>query len=66
MTSFASFFGSSFLLHFPIKEERYSEAVRNLEFDRHLGPYNLSQYGDWKRLSNYITKIVIERIGMYG
>ncbi|KAH7533849.1 hypothetical protein FEM48_Zijuj04G0175400 [Ziziphus jujuba var. spinosa] len=48
------------------EEERYSEAVRNLEFDRHLGPYNLSQYGDWKRLSNYITKSVIERIEPIG
>ena len=47
----------------PIKEERFCEAVRRLEFDRHLGPYNLSQYATWKRLSNYITKSTIEWIG---
>jgi hypothetical protein len=53
------------LSHFsPIKEERYCQAVKSLEFDRQLGPYNLSQYGDWKHLSNFITKSVIERIGI--
>ncbi|KAM1132676.1 hypothetical protein FF1_047038 [Malus domestica] len=44
------------------EEERYCQAVRSLEFDRHLGPYNLSQYGDWKQLSSYITKSIIQRI----
>nr|BCQ06483.1 FcAAR2 protein [Ficus carica] len=48
------------------EEERYCEAVRSLEFDKHLGPYNLSQHADWKRLSNYITKSVIERIEPIG
>lgn len=48
-----------------LKEERYSQAVKNLEFDRQLGPYTLSQYGDWKRLSNYITKSIIERVGKH-
>lgn len=48
------------------EEERYCQAVRTWEFDRHLGPYNLSQYGDWKRLSNYITKSTIERIEPIG
>ncbi|KAK9115803.1 hypothetical protein Sjap_014750 [Stephania japonica] len=48
------------------EEERYSTAVRNLEFDRHLGPYSLSHYGDWKRISNYITKSTIERIEPIG
>ncbi|EXB66973.1 hypothetical protein L484_004898 [Morus notabilis] len=48
------------------EEERYSEAVRSLEFDKHLGPYNLRQYADWTRLSNYITKSVIERIEPIG
>ncbi|KAH7556945.1 hypothetical protein JRO89_XS11G0015500 [Xanthoceras sorbifolium] len=46
------------------EEVRYVQAVRSLEFDRQLGPYTLSQYGDWKRLSNYITKSTIERLGM--
>ncbi|KAM7277889.1 hypothetical protein ACFE04_005023 [Oxalis oulophora] len=46
--------------------EGYSQAVRNLEFDKHLGPYNLSQYGDWKRLSNYVTKSVIDRLEPIG
>lgn len=48
-----------------VKAERYSQAVRSMEFDRFLGPYNLSQYGEWKRLSDYITKDTIERLGMY-
>ncbi|GMP27452.1 hypothetical protein CsSME_00003441 [Camellia sinensis var. sinensis] len=48
------------------EEERYSQAVKSLEFDRQLGPYTLSQYGDWKRLSNYITKSTIECIEPIG
>ncbi|KAL6587836.1 hypothetical protein OROMI_000814 [Orobanche minor] len=44
------------------EEERYSDAVKGLEFDKHLGPYTLSQYGVWRQLSNYITKNTIERI----
>ncbi|KAK7826553.1 protein aar2 like protein [Quercus suber] len=48
------------------EEERYCQAVKSLEFDRQLGPYNLSQYGDWKHLSNYITKSIIERIEPIG
>ncbi|KAM5558141.1 protein AAR2 [Rosa sericea] len=48
------------------EEERYCRAVRSWEFDRHLGPYNLSQYGDWKRLSSYITKSTIERLEPIG
>lgn len=38
--------------------------MKQFEFDKYLGPYSLNDYGDWKRLSNYITKDVIERIGM--
>ncbi|KAK9266016.1 hypothetical protein L1049_010753 [Liquidambar formosana] len=48
------------------EEERYRQAVKSLEFDKQLGPYTLSQYGDWKRLSNYITKSTIERIEPIG
>ncbi|KAG8373778.1 hypothetical protein BUALT_Bualt11G0060500 [Buddleja alternifolia] len=48
------------------EEERYSDAVRRLEFDKQLGPYTLSQYGDWKHLSNYITKDTIEHIEPIG
>ncbi|KAK4564928.1 hypothetical protein RGQ29_006822 [Quercus rubra] len=48
------------------EEERYCQAVKRLEFDRQLGPYNLSQYGDWKHLSNYITKSIIERLEPIG
>ncbi|KAL6512930.1 hypothetical protein OROHE_019720 [Orobanche hederae] len=44
------------------EEERYSDAVKGLEFDKHLGPYTLSQYGVWKQLSSYITKNTFERI----
>ncbi|XP_057441952.1 uncharacterized protein LOC130733724 isoform X3 [Lotus japonicus] len=47
-------------------EERYTQAVRNLEFDKQLGPYNLSHYEDWKRLSNFITKSIIERLEPIG
>lgn len=48
------------------EEERYSQAVKNLEFDRQLGPYNLSHYEEWKRLSNFITKSIIERLEPIG
>ncbi|CAK7344089.1 unnamed protein product [Dovyalis caffra] len=48
------------------EEERFCQAVKGLEFDRYLGPYNLSQYGEWKRLSSYITKTIIERIEPIG
>lgn len=48
------------------EEERYAQAVKHFEFDRFLGPYSLSEYGDWKRLSNYITKDVIDRIEPLG
>ncbi|XP_031107171.1 protein AAR2 homolog isoform X1 [Ipomoea triloba] len=47
-------------------EERYGQAVRRLEFDRQLGPYMLNQYGDWRHLSNYITKAIIERLEPIG
>ncbi|XP_022727841.1 protein AAR2 homolog isoform X2 [Durio zibethinus] len=46
--------------------ERYSKAVRSLEFDKNLGPYDLSQYVDWKKLSNYITKSTIDRLEPIG
>ncbi|KAK6128540.1 hypothetical protein DH2020_037715 [Rehmannia glutinosa] len=48
------------------EEERYSDAVKRLEFDNQLGPYALSQYGDWKHLSNYITKDTIDHIEPIG
>ncbi|KAF5749983.1 protein AAR2 [Tripterygium wilfordii] len=48
------------------EEERYCHAVRSFEFDRHLGPYGLNQWGEWKQLSNYLTKSVIERIEPIG
>lgn len=48
------------------EEERYGRAVKGLEFDRYLGPYMLSQFGEWKMLSNYITKSTIERIEPIG
>lgn len=48
------------------EEVAYMEAVKRMEFDRQLGPYDLHQYGDWKRLSNYITKDSIERIEPIG
>ncbi|KAF8100006.1 hypothetical protein N665_0233s0009 [Sinapis alba] len=48
------------------EEERYSQAVKSLEFDKHLGPYNLSQYGTWKHLSNYVTKDVVEKFEPVG
>ncbi|KAH1108351.1 hypothetical protein J1N35_012119 [Gossypium stocksii] len=48
------------------EEERYRQAVRSFEFDKHLGPYDLSLCADWKRLSNYITKTTIERLEPIG
>jgi hypothetical protein len=53
-----------FLSFFAAQEERFCQAVKSLEFDRYLGPYNLSQYGEWKRLSSYLTKTIIKRIGI--
>ncbi|XP_023761568.1 uncharacterized protein LOC111909998 [Lactuca sativa] len=48
------------------EEERYSQGVKNMEFDKYLGPYTLNQFGEWKMLSNYITKTTIERIEPIG
>ncbi|KAJ4974731.1 hypothetical protein NE237_007905 [Protea cynaroides] len=48
------------------EEERYSAAVKKLEFDHQLGPYRLDHYGDWKRISNYITEETIKRIEPIG
>lgn len=48
------------------EEERYSEAVKSMEFDRQLGPYTLDRYGDWMRLCNYITKDTAQRIEPIG
>ncbi|XP_054797985.1 uncharacterized protein LOC129303018 isoform X2 [Prosopis cineraria] len=48
------------------EEERYCQAVKSLEFDRHLGPYNLTNHVGWKRLSNFVTKSVIERLEPIG
>ena len=57
------FFSLSFSHFSFVKDERYCQAVKSLEFDRQLCPYNLSQYGDWKHLSIYITKSIVEWIG---
>ncbi|XP_038906837.1 protein AAR2 homolog isoform X2 [Benincasa hispida] len=48
------------------EEERFGEAVRQLEFDRQLGPYNLGQYGEWKRISNHISSTTIKRLEPIG
>ncbi|CAN1122837.1 Protein AAR2 homolog [Linum perenne] len=46
--------------------ERFAQAVLRLEFDGNLGPYNASQYRDWKQLSNYLARSIIERIEPIG
>ncbi|XP_073144694.1 uncharacterized protein [Henckelia pumila] len=48
------------------EEEGYYHAVKRLEFDAQLGPYSLSQYTEWKHLSNYINKATIDRIEPIG
>lgn len=48
------------------EEERFALAVKNLEFDRYLGPYDIHHYQDWKHISSYITKDVIERLEPIG
>lgn len=48
------------------EEQRFGEAVRQLEFDRQLGPYNLGQYGEWKRISNHINCTTIKRLEPIG
>lgn len=54
-----------FLKFYFIQEDRYSDAVKRLEFDMQLGPYALNQYGDWIHLSNFITKDTVDRLGRY-
>lgn len=48
------------------EEHTYSEAVKRFEFDQQLGPYALDHHEEWKQLSSYITKSVIERIEPIG
>ncbi|CAJ2653165.1 unnamed protein product [Trifolium pratense] len=48
------------------EEGRYSQAVKNMEIDQRLGPYNHSNCEDWKRLSNFVTKGIIERLEPIG
>ncbi|XP_073000009.1 uncharacterized protein [Typha latifolia] len=48
------------------EEGRYSEAVKQLEFDHQLGPYGLDHCGEWKQLSNYISQSIIERVEPVG
>ncbi|XP_024543508.1 protein AAR2 homolog isoform X1 [Selaginella moellendorffii] len=45
----------------PAEEERYAYAVRNLEFDKNLAPYDLHHFRRWEELSNYVTPAVIKR-----
>ena len=45
-----------FFSHFSfVKDKRYCQAVKSLEFDRQLCPYNLSQYGDWKHFFSNVA-----------
>ncbi|XP_031745004.1 protein AAR2 homolog isoform X1 [Cucumis sativus] len=48
------------------EEGQFREAIRRLEFDRQLGPYNLGQYGEWKRMSNHINSTTIKRLEPIG
>ncbi|CAN6484612.1 unnamed protein product [Victoria cruziana] len=48
------------------EEERYCMAVKKFEFDQQLGPYALEHFREWKQLSGYINKDVIERIVPVG
>lgn len=48
------------------EEERYRIAVRNLEFDRHLGAYDIHHYQSWKRLTGHLNPRVIERFKPVG
>ncbi|KAL9274036.1 AAR2-like protein, partial [Drosera capensis] len=47
-------------------EERYSRAVKNMEFDRQLGPYTLMEYRNWRQLSSFLTKDIIEKFEPIG
>ncbi|KAK1320747.1 hypothetical protein QJS10_CPA03g00497 [Acorus calamus] len=51
---------------FEDEEERYVVAVKKMEFDHQLGPYALDRYGEWRQISNYITKDIVERIEPIG
>uniref|UniRef100_A0A7N0ZQY8 AAR2 protein n=1 Tax=Kalanchoe fedtschenkoi TaxID=63787 RepID=A0A7N0ZQY8_KALFE len=48
------------------EEERYRSAVKGFMFDKQLGPYPINQYVEWKRLSSFVTKAVIDRIEPIG
>ncbi|KAJ0962740.1 hypothetical protein J5N97_027862 [Dioscorea zingiberensis] len=48
------------------EECSYAEAVKRFEFDGQLGPYALDHFGEWKRLSSYITNSTIERLEPTG
>ncbi|XP_078177334.1 AAR2 protein family [Carex rostrata] len=48
------------------EEFRYSEAVKRLEFDSNLGPYQLDHYSEWNQLSNFLSQEIIERLEPIG
>ncbi|XP_078431214.1 AAR2 protein family [Wolffia australiana] len=48
------------------EEGRYSQAVKNLAFDRNLGPYALEHFGQWKQISDYVSKDTIKRLEPIG
>jgi len=43
-------------------EASYSEGVRNMDFDKYLGPYPFDNLQQWQSLSNFITREVIDRL----
>ncbi len=52
----------------PVEEadevSRRSSAVRNMEYDRTLGPYPLSTESEWAGLSGYVSDAVLRRAGI--
>jgi A1 cistron-splicing factor AAR2 len=44
----------------------YTEGVRRFEFDSKMGPYQSQHFNEWKLLSNFIDKRIIEHLNPIG
>ncbi|KAJ3692384.1 hypothetical protein LUZ60_012734 [Juncus effusus] len=48
------------------EESRFSEAVKRLEFDSQLGPYQLNRCEEWKNISDFLSQNIIEKFEPIG
>jgi hypothetical protein len=40
----------------------YIKGVKNMQFDRSLGPYPMENYQAWQEVSNYISQVIISKL----